>query len=460
VLPVKGRHTAGVSSSEQYLAGLCEQSFLSLWSHPNLFKELGKELCDLLVVFGDELIIFSDKSCVLNAKHSEGWRRWYRKAVTKSSHQLHSAAAWLRSQSSRVFLDAKCSEKFPFTLPSTRPHLVAIATGAGEACRERFGGNGSLSLAAVTDGTSPFTIGDIDPSLPFVHVFDNIGLDRIMSEVDTIADFVDYLRHREAFMRSGMLLAADSEEHLLAHYLSNIDSSTGEHGFVFPPDTTHVVLDGGWDSFVTSTPYKSKKAADRVSYVWDRMIESLAKHAVDRTLVVGNERTLEEHERELRLLAAESRVDRRVLSMGLLDLMAKADHHDLVFRFISPSPRRQHGYVLMGLRRAPAYGTEERYREFRQKVLARRCEVAKLHHPDSTLVAGLAFGAERDRDNSIDLIIRDFADWSEEDAARAEEIRKAMQWQPNENLDRYDIHVDEYPDRPGLRRTRRQHRGK
>lgn len=51
----------GQTSSERYLATICEKTFLSLWSYPNLYREPGKELCDLLVVFDRHLIIFSDK---------------------------------------------------------------------------------------------------------------------------------------------------------------------------------------------------------------------------------------------------------------------------------------------------------------------------------------------------------------------------------------------------------------
>jgi len=55
----------GLTPSEQYLGRLCKRSFLTLWSYANLFRNQkvrgkgdGKELCDLLVVFGKHIIIF------------------------------------------------------------------------------------------------------------------------------------------------------------------------------------------------------------------------------------------------------------------------------------------------------------------------------------------------------------------------------------------------------------------
>ena len=68
-----------VTDSEAYLAALAQRAFLRLWSYPNLFndKGCGKELCDLLVVFGDHLVVFSDKHCELKSHDTPevAWRR-------------------------------------------------------------------------------------------------------------------------------------------------------------------------------------------------------------------------------------------------------------------------------------------------------------------------------------------------------------------------------------------------
>lgn len=58
----------GITASERYLKKLCDRTFLSLWSYPNVYRDQsgaskgeGKEVCDLLVVFENHVIIFSDK---------------------------------------------------------------------------------------------------------------------------------------------------------------------------------------------------------------------------------------------------------------------------------------------------------------------------------------------------------------------------------------------------------------
>ena len=62
--------SSGSTPAERYLEALCERNFLSLWSYPRPFRNQGgnKELCDLLVVMGDDVIVFSDKHCVLKPK--------------------------------------------------------------------------------------------------------------------------------------------------------------------------------------------------------------------------------------------------------------------------------------------------------------------------------------------------------------------------------------------------------
>jgi hypothetical protein len=51
----------GVTPTEQLLAKLCDQTFLKLWSFPNPCRDDGKELCDLIVVFENEVLIFFDR---------------------------------------------------------------------------------------------------------------------------------------------------------------------------------------------------------------------------------------------------------------------------------------------------------------------------------------------------------------------------------------------------------------
>jgi hypothetical protein len=102
----------GFTPTEKNLAALADKIFLNLWTYPNLFKSDGKELCDLLVVCGDDIVIFSDKNIVWPKGDDFGlsWSRWYRRAIEESVAQINGAARYLREHSDELFLDATCKE--------------------------------------------------------------------------------------------------------------------------------------------------------------------------------------------------------------------------------------------------------------------------------------------------------------------------------------------------------------
>ena len=289
----------GVTESERYLAQLADRTFLNLWSYPNTFidkkvrnKGDGKELCDLLVVCGDDVIIFSDKSCGW-PEHTDinvSWARWYRRAVEKSVEQIRGAERWLSQFPDRIFIDRPCTQRLPIGLPPTecaRVHGVVIAIGADEACKKHCNDDdGSLMIFGPLKGKDhmdpkakaylPFAIGDVDLEGPFVHVFDKSGLDLVLGEMDTIADFTRYLAEREKFIREERVGHSPGEAEMLAIYLQHFDTS-GDH--VFPaasalgmPDDYKITLaQGSYGDFANSAPYQAKKAADEISYAWESL---------------------------------------------------------------------------------------------------------------------------------------------------------------------------------------------
>jgi hypothetical protein len=177
----------GFTSTEKNLATLADKIFLDLWSYPNLFRKDGKELCDLLAICGDDVLIFSDK----NIRWPKGddfnlsWSRWYRGAVEESLTQLNGAARYLREGPAELFLDATCKKRFPLAFPPTdrrRMHYVAIALGAAEVCAKYYNSafgyfpidpdlKGASHTNTTTKEFKPFMIGDVQPNGAYVHVF-------------------------------------------------------------------------------------------------------------------------------------------------------------------------------------------------------------------------------------------------------------------------------------------------
>lgn len=109
--PIQINYGSGLTPTEELLKQLGERSFLRFWSHANPHISKGKELCDLLVVCGDFIIVFSDKNVVFNTGIPVGvaWPRWYKEAVGKSCNQLGGAMRHLIKLRSQIYKDKDCS---------------------------------------------------------------------------------------------------------------------------------------------------------------------------------------------------------------------------------------------------------------------------------------------------------------------------------------------------------------
>jgi hypothetical protein len=143
----------GITNSERYLTQLARRAFLSLWSYVNPHtdegrskgKGDGKELCDLLVVFGDEILIFSDKHCEFPSHSDIGtsWSRWHRRAVEKSAKQLAGAERFIKEYPRRIFMDKDCKSPLPIDMSDpcvARYFLVAVTRGSYDVGKHYWGG--------------------------------------------------------------------------------------------------------------------------------------------------------------------------------------------------------------------------------------------------------------------------------------------------------------------------------
>jgi len=153
----------GTTESERILTRRARKAFLSLWSYPKVYSDEGKrdakgdgrELVDLLVVFGDDVRLFSDKSCMFQS-HVDiniSWPRWYRRADDKSARQLAGAESFIKRFPERVFLDKSCAVPLPLTIPSSRVaqyHLIVVTRGSHFAAKQYFGGGSSGILMLST----------------------------------------------------------------------------------------------------------------------------------------------------------------------------------------------------------------------------------------------------------------------------------------------------------------------
>jgi len=341
----------GTTASERKLAKLADRTFLNLWSYPNVFidkksgqKGDGKELCDLLVVCGDHVLIFSDKTISWPSGDDIelAWRRWFKRSIQKSVNQIRGAQRWLNEFPDRLFLDPQCTQRLPLRLPPNdrrKVHGIVVALGAGNACREFFkGGIGSLMVSPhikgddhiKEDGVLPFSIGDIDPSGSFVHVFDDATFDIVMNEMNTISDFTDYLLKKENLIRSGHLIGASGEEDLIAYYMTHMNAAQ-EHDFTKPDGSpwadndAFVIGAEHYSNLLINAQYVAKKQADKDPYIWDTLIEAFTNNMLAGTTIVpdNGKFDLAQQEEGVRHMALVPRHLRRVMGRGIIDVMQR-----------------------------------------------------------------------------------------------------------------------------------------
>ncbi len=458
----------GVTQAERYLTKLCESSFLSLWSYPGIYRDqgnkkggVGKEVCDLLVAFGNDIIIFSDKDCGFPESGNlvQDWSRWFRRTVQRSAAQVWGAERWIRTFPDRLFLDRTCSRHFPVELPDlncARLHRVVVAHDAARRCRQVLGGSGSLVLFPAITGEAhwkgpipiadikshrmqglqdllgdppyegkamPFHIGDIDPTRGFVHVFDDASLEVVMRTLDTTADFVDYLTKKEAFLRSGKVLFVPGEDDLLAYYLQAYNGRR-KHDFVFPsePEGLISLVEGEWRELVQSQEWADRDKANQVSYVWDRLIEKFSGHILDGTSIAYPEASFDRQELAVRVLARENRSIRRVLGSALADFLSRANVGWLAARVVAPLESESPYYIFLTVTRVEGR-TYNQYRLARRNIMHSYSLALKLKYPDAKEVVVFATEPNGSIGSSADLIYCDVSELTPEQEREAKRVQ-------------------------------------
>ena len=461
--------SSGVTPAEKYLGKLCEMTFLSLWSYPGVYRDQGKsqngghgkEICDLLVVFGEHIIIFSDKHCKLknSGNLSLDWQRWFRKAIQKSADQAWGAERWIRQNPTRIFLDRECTRPLPIDLPKAEKakfHLVVVAHVISSRIRQEFSGSGSLMIDTTIQGggisAKPFSVGDLDTQNTFVHILDDDSLFTLMTTRDTISDFVAYLSKRENLLRGQTKIHTTGEEQLLAIYLKHLNAQN-EHDFVFPvihgkpPD--QIFLDEGhWEHFKNSPERIAQLQRDKISYLWDNMIERFGAVALKGDQYFSPADGIKDSEKVLRFMAREPRWKRSHYSeiIGNMLKTTLATQQRLQVAQSRESGDPYYIFLLFPIPNDPS-ASYQKYREVRRFVLEACCKIVRLKYPEAKDIIGIATESGLNNGGrSEDAIHFDGRFWNDELEKDAIELQTKLGILNTPT--RRNIHITEYPEIP------------
>lgn len=436
---------------------MCDRTFLGLWSYSNPFKADGKELCDLIVVFENNVFLFFDRES-RKFDHAGDvfltWERWKKEAITKQIGTAAGAKRYVLNHRDQIYLDASGTVPLPLQIPAgeLRIYKIVVAHGAKEACEQFSSSNiyGSLGIsyeAGPSDQSHAFIV-SLERSDP-VHLLDSHNLELILGELDTLYDFQAYLTAKENAIRRYEFLSYCGEEDLLAHYFLNFDDTSKTYTIGLKEDGYNGLMigEGEWRDFVEIGPYKRRKAHNEISYLWDKLIHKTGRNALKG--VLGGNSDVFSGKSAIHEMAKEPRLSRRTLSETMaLAIKNFPDDAKGVVRHLSfmPSFFSGVGYVFLQLFHNNPGDYDTEYRPMRRQLLEFACGAAKLKCPHLTKVIGIGIDAPKySMMNSEDFILLDCQNWTEEDQAYYERANAELRLFQTSALKQRRIHATEFP---------------
>ncbi len=346
-------------AAEQLIAALCKDTFFEEFCFKNPYYTKGKELCDVLVVLGDVAIIWQIK----NIKLKDG--QFNASDIEKAIKQCRGAKRQLLRLGKMTFKNVSGKDKIVDTAKIKEVFLIAAIEG-GTPDFDRYydyGKDGNGSVHIFFEGLTRFAI----------------------KHLNTVSDFVEYLRHKEKFLASHKkIVLTDGEENLLALYLRN-KRTFGKMDEAKDVDMMLVDLEGVADELENNDEdYAEKLKADQWSKGWDELIEK--KRA--GLMLDGTPANSLDHDKFLQKMMSHNRFERRVLGRQFFDAAAQATEYPYKESFVYKrlAPQDDHGVTYLFL----FVGDQNTPREYRQKILYATALAAKQITPQNDMLIAIA----------------------------------------------------------------------
>jgi len=259
-------------------------SFIEHWCYPSPKDESGdkKEICDLLILFGENLIIISVK----NYEFKDFYSRYFRRTIEKAVKQIYGAERKLLNSDRDIFIKHPNRDIERFPSEKIR-NIYRVIINLGEGVR-----------------FYPFNQETKDEK--FITLLDKEAFQTIVRELDTIPDFLEYLQKRELLFadktvtilpgdeddfpaetaqqffeyaqnqfnpnEKKSILISGTEHDILAHYLKN-ERTFPEYIQSKEYNGMFVQLDGNWTDFNQRQQVKEKRELDKNSYFLDELVK-------------------------------------------------------------------------------------------------------------------------------------------------------------------------------------------
>lgn len=339
-----------MTKSEEWAYNLCRNSFFSLFSFVNPIGKKGKELCDVIIICGKDIVLISVKEININLtdNYDVDYNRWNTRAIEDSVKQLNGAERFLKSVSSFKLKGSEEESELPI--------------------EKNF-----FKIALAIGGRGKFPIPESIQNNGYVNIMDEVSFHSITLELDTITDFISYLREKQTKLLN-VYFTGNGEEDLLAYYLFN------EFNF---PDKTYLVFDEGlYKSLKKDKFYIKEKKERQESYIWDFIINHSSQNHFTQN--GHNTKSLYGLMKAYEIMAQETRFERVKLVNNLNEVIKTNVRARIYF-----SPTFNHViYVFVS-------GKFNNQKE-RLKELEIRCMVAAFLMNKSAAVIGIAWEIQKD----------------------------------------------------------------
>jgi hypothetical protein len=306
------------------------------------------------------------------------------------------------------------------------------------------------SIEGPAHYTTPFRVGFPLSGRRFIHVLDEMTVEVLLEELDTVPDIIAYLQCKEAYLnRAGVFINAAGEEQLLARYMCT--KKDGRHVLPDIPDGTSTAVvfpEGDWEFYSASPQRAAKKAADAPSYMWDALIEYQSSfiRAGTATSLPDLNAAASDHEQIVRALADESRYSRRQLAAHLRHALSQSVPGNKFARVVISGDRPDRAYVFLTVPK-PEEETYEQYREMRSNALLTYCHGLKLKFPRVIEAVGVASEPFSEAMSSQDFMYVALGDetFGTQDTAAWQEAMKELDVLQSPSVSLFSGKEEEFP---------------
>lgn len=218
------------------------------------------------------------------------------------------------------------------------------------------------------------------------------------------------------------------EENLLAFYLHNERK--------LPENYDVVMLEGDlWNSLIKKPGYQKRKEQNKISYLWDHIIEDIASDILKEKLEFSS--SPGSAEKVLRVMAKEDRFNRRILGERFAEFIKLSSENKVRLRYArSPSSII---YVLLAIPHTID-------RKYRRAELGIRCFIARGLNLDCITIIGIATEQSNPGvGHSFDLCYLHLPKWGKKHQVRMEQLRIESGFFAHP--EKTKAHEDEYPQR-------------